>query len=156
MTTHNAAIIAPSATTRPWRLRGVPTPQSVRIQSPRLNAPACTSDRLSTFSCPRTWTRAARLAHPLSSHTGDLPARRIRHQGRDRLVRFGLVLNNPADEIVRRGLCRFEMFERSLRPPNSQMRAMRVPLNVLVWRLAGGSRTTGAPQPPFSGRVIAG
>jgi len=86
---------------------------------------------------------AARLAHPLSSHTGDLPARRIRHQGRDRRVRFGLVLNNPADEIVRRGLCRFEMFEGSLRPPNSQMRAMRVPLNVLVWRLAGGSRTTG-------------
>jgi hypothetical protein len=50
---------------------------------------------------------------------GDLSARRIRHHGRDRLVRFGLVLNNPADEIVRRGLCRFEMFERSLRPPKA-------------------------------------
>ena len=35
----------------------MPTPQSVRVQSPRLKAPACTSSRLSTFSCPRTCAR---------------------------------------------------------------------------------------------------
>ena len=28
---------------RPWRVRGVPTPKSVRLHRPRLKTPACTS-----------------------------------------------------------------------------------------------------------------
>lgn len=35
-----------SAATRPWRLRGVPTPNRVRIRSSRFNAAVCTSTRL--------------------------------------------------------------------------------------------------------------
>jgi hypothetical protein len=38
-----------NAATRPWRLRGVPTPNSVRIKSPRFNAAVWISARLRMF-----------------------------------------------------------------------------------------------------------
>src|SRR5215472_5502344 len=51
---------------RPWRARGVPIPNSLRMQSPRLNALAWRSNRFSTFWCPRSvdevvvwWVRAS-------------------------------------------------------------------------------------------------
>ena len=42
--------VAKSGAARPWRLRGVPTPKSVRISNPRLSPPACTSSRLRMLS----------------------------------------------------------------------------------------------------------
>src|ERR1035437_5339408 len=39
-------IVAMSAATRPWRLRGVPTPITERMSSPRLKPLACTMSRL--------------------------------------------------------------------------------------------------------------
>jgi hypothetical protein len=35
---------------RPWRARGVPTPQSVRSSNPRFKAPACSSTRFRMLS----------------------------------------------------------------------------------------------------------
>jgi hypothetical protein len=57
VTLHKALSTVARTAKRPWRARGVPMPNSERIQSPRLNALAWTSSGLSTFSCPRTCTR---------------------------------------------------------------------------------------------------
>ncbi len=42
---------------RPWKPLGVPLPNSLRISSPRLAAPECTTSRLRIFSRPRKCTR---------------------------------------------------------------------------------------------------
>ena len=49
-----------SARERPWRLRGVPTPVSRRISTPRFKPQTCLSRRLSTLACPRRSTHRNR------------------------------------------------------------------------------------------------
>ncbi len=48
-----------NAATRPCSPRGVPTPNSVRINNPRFNAPACSSTRLRMFVDDRAGARVA-------------------------------------------------------------------------------------------------
>ena len=72
----------PKRNARPWRVPGVPTPKRLRIQRPRLNALACTSNRFSTFSWPRRFARRSppvsyRCAQGRSSNSPRLRSRRL-------------------------------------------------------------------------------